>query len=53
MDNKKGKDDITQEMTTLQDSNQTNDSAVTCGNQKEKTATPWTEKSEGDEIKAH
>ena len=53
MDDKKCKDDIAQKMATLEDSNQSHGSAVNSGKHEEKTAAPSTEKSEGDEIKAH
>ena len=53
MDDKKCKDDITQEMASLEDSDQSHDSAVDSGKQDEKIAAPSTEKPEGYEIKAH
>ena len=53
MDDKKCKDDIAQEMASLEDSNQPHDSAVDSGKQEDKTAAPLTEKPEGDEIITH
>ena len=53
MDDKKSKNDIAQEMASLEDSDQSHDRAVDSGKQDDKTAAPSTEKSEGYEIKAH
>lgn len=53
MNDKKSKYDIAQEMASLKDSNQSNDSAVDYGKQDDQTAVPAIKKPEGDEIKAH